>query len=122
MGAAAGCEACIANVIRISLRYANLSTLEDGYGINLLPLATFAMDFYKEDNCENFKPRTIDKNLNETDIKLLSKMHKAISIIQFKLEGKIIKRRPEFKMEERLLLDKINIKEGTLNLSEKFIN
>ncbi|EJP6473623.1 fructose-1,6-bisphosphatase [Clostridium botulinum] len=119
MGAAAGCEACIANVIRISLRYANLSTLEDGYGINLLPLATFAMDFYKEDNCENFKPRTIDKNLNETDIKLLSKMHKAISIIQFKLEGQIIKRRTEFKMEERLLLDKININEGSLNLNGK---
>lgn len=119
MGAASGSEACIANVIRISLRYANLSTLEDGYGINLLPLATFAMDYYENDECKGFKPRTIDKTLNDTDKKLLSKMHKAISIIQFKLEGQIIQRRPEFKMEKRLLLDKINLQENIVTVEGK---
>ncbi|WP_050608040.1 fructose-bisphosphatase class III [Clostridium niameyense] len=119
MGAASGSEACIANVIRISLRYANLSTLEDGYGINLLPLATFAMDFYEDDECKGFKPRTIDKTLNDTDKKLLSKMHKAISIIQFKLEGQIIQRRPEFKMEKRLLLDKMDLQKNIVTVEGK---
>ncbi|NEZ47513.1 fructose-1,6-bisphosphatase [Clostridium niameyense] len=119
MGAASGSEACIANVIRISLRYANLSTLEDGYGINLLPLATFAMDYYEDDECKGFKPRTIDKTLNDTDKKLLSKMHKAISIIQFKLEGQIIQRRPEFKMEKRLLLDKMDLQKNIVTVEGK---
>lgn len=119
MGAAAGSEACIANVIRISLRYANLATLEDGYGINLLPLATFAMDFYGDDPCTNFAPRTIEKTLSDTDFNLLSKMHKAISIIQFKLEGQLIKRRSEFEMNNRLLLDKMNLEDKTIKLNGK---
>ncbi|GAA0739515.1 fructose-1,6-bisphosphatase [Clostridium oceanicum] len=119
MGAAAGSEACIANVIRISLRYANLATLEDGYGINLLPLATFAMDFYGDDPCTNFAPRTIEKTLSDTDFNLLSKMHKAISIIQFKLEGQLIKRRSEFEMDNRLLLDKMNLEDKTIKLNGK---
>ncbi len=119
MGAAAGSEACIANVIRISLRYANLATLEDGYGINLLPLATFAMDFYGDDPCTNFAPRTIEKTLSTTDFNLLSKMHKAISVIQFKLEGQLIKRRSEFEMDNRLLLDKMNLEDKTIKLDGK---
>lgn len=116
MGAAAGCEACICNVLRISLRYANLRTIEDGYGINLLPLATFAMEFYGDDPCKGFIPKTLDKNINENEMILLAKMHKAISIIQFKSEGHIIKRHPEFQMDDRLLFDKIDIEKGEIDL------
>lgn len=117
MGAAAGSEACIANVLRISLRYANLSTIEDGYGINLLPLATFAMEFYTDDQCKSFKLRTIAKEINEIDYSLLTKMHKAIAIIQFKLEGHIIKNNPEFEMDNQLLLGKINYDNYTIDLN-----
>lgn len=120
IGAAAGSEACIATVIRIGARYANLGTIEDGYGINLLPLATFAIDFYKHDDCLGFKPKIEDgKDCSEKDIKLIAQMHKAIAIIQFKLEGKIIKRRPYFRMQDRLLLNKINYEENTINLEGK---
>lgn len=120
MGAAAGSEACIATVIRTSSRYANLSTIEEGYGINLLPLATFAIDFYGDDECSAFAPKIENgKDYTDKDLNLMAKMHKAISIIQFKLEGEIIKRRPYFKMEDRLLLNKINYKEGTINLDGK---
>ncbi|OFI05468.1 fructose-1,6-bisphosphatase class 3 [Clostridium acetireducens DSM 10703] len=119
MGAAAGSKACISNVLRISLRYANLSTVEDGYGINLLPLATFAMDFYKEDPCKNFTPKAIDKKISKSELSLFSKMHKAISIIQFKLEGQLIKKHPEFLMDDQLLLDKINFKDNSIKLGEK---
>lgn len=120
MGAAAGSEACIATVLRICARYVNLDTVEDGYGINMLPLATFALDFYKDDECTAFKPK-VDANMDysEKDIKLISKMHKAISIIQFKLEGEIINRRPHLGMENRLLLNKINYSEGTININGK---
>jgi len=120
MGAAAGSEACIGTVIRICARYANLSTIEDGYGINLLPLASFAIDFYKQDECLGFKPRIENaKDYSDKEIKLIAKMHKAIAIIQFKLEGAVIKRRPYFEMEDRLLLNKINYEEGTINLGGK---
>lgn len=119
MGAAAGCEACTANVLRICLRYANLNTIEEGYGINLLPLATFAMEIYANDSCANFVPRSIDKNISNKDLDIFAKMHKAISIIQFKLEGNAIKNHPEFKMEDRLLLDKIDIEKGEINISGK---
>ena len=108
MGAAAGCEACICNVLRISLRYANLDTIEDGYGINLLPLATFAMDFYNDDPCKGFIPKILDKDISENDLNLIAQMHKAISIIQFKLEGHVIKRHPDFEMHDRLLFDEID--------------
>lgn len=120
MGAASGSEACIATVIRIAARYANLDTIEDGYGINLLPLATFALEFYNNDPCTNFKPKT-EKNrkYSETDEKLISKMHKAISIIQFKLESQIIKRNPKFEMNDRLLIEKVNFKSGTINIDGK---
>ena len=122
MGAAAGNTACIANVIRMSMRYANLSTLEDGYGINLLPLATFAMDVYKDDPCMQFQPLLSEINDNKPDEKtqrLIAQMHKAIAIIQFKLEAEIIKRHPEYKMDDRLLLDKIDFKKGTVKIGGK---
>ncbi|EKQ57513.1 MULTISPECIES: fructose-bisphosphatase class III [unclassified Clostridium] len=120
MGAAAGSEACIATVIRTCARYANLNTIEDGYGINLLPLATFAIDFYGNDECLAFKPKIEnEKDYTDKDLNLMARMHKAISIIQFKLEGEIIKRRPYFRMEDRLLLNKIDYKEGTIKLVEQ---
>jgi fructose-1,6-bisphosphatase-3 len=116
MGAASGNLASIANIIRISLRYQNIDTLEDAYGINMLPLATFAMETYKDDPCDLFAPKTevIDKN---TD--LVKKMHKAISIIQFKLEGEIIKRNPHFNMDDRLVLDKVDFNKGIITIKEK---
>lgn len=114
MGAASGNTSCMANVIRMSMRYGNLATLEDGYGINLLPLATFAMDTYAKDPCKVFMPKTsaADADYNEKTLRLISQMHKAITIIQFKLEAQIIDRRPEFKMENRKLLDKIDFERG----------
>jgi fructose-1,6-bisphosphatase-3 len=122
MGAAAGNTACIANVIRMSMRYANLGTLEDGYGINLLPLATFAMDTYKDDPCTQFEPLLSEYSDNKPDEKtarLIAQMHKAIAIIQFKLEAEIIHRHPEYKMEDRLLLDKIDFKKATIKIGDK---
>lgn len=122
MGAAAGNTACIANVIRMSMRYANLTTLEDGYGINLLPLATFAMDVYKDDPCTQFQPLLSEYNDNKPDEKtarLIAQMHKAIAIIQFKLEAEIIRRHPEYKMEDRLLLDKIDFQKGSVRIDGK---
>ncbi len=120
MGAACGNPACMANVLRISLRYANLETLEDGYGINLLPLATFATDTYGEDPCDIYMPKTIeDPTITPSQIKLIARMHKAISIIQFKLEGDIIKRREEFGMKDRLLLDKIDYDKGVVKIDGK---
>lgn len=120
MGAAAGSEACIATVLRISARYANLDTIEDGYGINMLPLATFAIEFYRNDPCESFKPKA-DNNIELSDKEniLIAQMHKAIAVIQFKLEGEIIKRRPHFNMNDRLLLDKVNFKDGTIDIYGK---
>jgi fructose-1,6-bisphosphatase-3 len=120
IGAASGSQVCMANVIRNSARYANLSTIEDGYGINLLPLATFAMDFYGDDTCEKFLPK-IEYNTNYTvsELQLITKMHKAIAVIQFKLEGEIIKRHPEFKMDSRLLLNNIDFNDGTITIDEK---
>ena len=121
MGAAAGNLGSIANVIRMSLRYGNLATLEDGYGINLLPLATFAMEVYGDDPCKLFVPRTkfSDNVFDEKTIRLISQMHKAITIIQFKLEGEIIRRRPEFEMDDRMLLHKIDLSRGTVHLKGK---
>lgn len=114
MGAAAGNDACIANVIRQAMRYANLATIEDGYGINLLPLATFAMDTYAEDSCTIFEPHVkfSDGNYNERTLRLIAQMHKAIAVIQFKLEAAIIDRRPEFQMENRKLLHMIDFEKG----------
>lgn len=120
MGAAAGSEVCIANVIRNSARYANLDTIEDDYGINLLPLATFAMEHYKDDPCLNFIPNfDNDTSYSKNELRLISQMHKAIAIIQFKLEKEIIDRHPEFELEHRLLLGNINFTDGTIKLNAK---
>ena len=119
MGAAAGNPCCIANVIRISAKYGNLNILEEGYGINLIPLARLAMMKYDQDSCEAFK---LDYREDEYDVKeamLDEKMHKAIAIIQFKLEGQLILRRPEFQMEHRLLLDKMDLEKGTVMVEGK---
>jgi len=120
MGAAAGSEACMANVIRMSLRYTNLATLEDGYGINLLPLATFALEIYGDDPCSLFKPKMgEDEVVKQKQIKMISQMHKAITIIQLKLEGQVIERNPELDMEDRKLLHLIDYTKGTINLNGK---
>ena len=119
MGAAAGNDCCIANVLRLSLRYGNMATLEDGYGINLVPLATFAMETYASDPCDLFGPR-LDKDdttHNEKTRRLIAQMHKAISIIQFKLEAQMILRRPEWKMEDRLVLQNIDKERGVYTLN-----
>ena len=119
MGAAAGQKVCVANAIRISARYANLDIVEDIYGVNILPLATFALEVYKDDPCVEFMPKMSDDEASTTEKSLIAKMHKAISIIQFKLEAEIIKRRPEFEMDHRLLLSKVNYDEGTIELKGK---
>lgn len=119
MGAAAGNDCCIANVMRIALRYANQSVLQDGYGINILPLATFAMDVYANDDCRQFIPKDFNGSIATKDSQLLAMMHKAISIIQFKLEGDMIMRHPEFEMDNRLLLNFINYDKGTIIIEGK---
>lgn len=122
MGACAGNDGCICNVIRLSLRYANLLTLEDGYGINLMPLATFAMEQYKDDPCEKFKPILNSENkdrFDEKTLRLMAMMHKAISVLQFKAEAKIFLRNPLWKMEDRCLLNKIDYANGTIELDGK---
>ena len=119
MGAASGSAACICNVIRISAKYGNLDLLEDGYGINLVPLARFAMKWYDKDSCDCFKLDYREDEYDVHDAFLDEKMHKAITIMQFKLEGQLIKEHPEFEMEKRLLLDKIDIKKGTVCVEGK---
>ncbi|MDF9796659.1 fructose-1,6-bisphosphatase-3 [Catalinimonas alkaloidigena] len=120
MGAACGSEACMANVLRLSLRYGNTDTLEKGYGIHLMPLASFAIEHYKTDKSIVFDPKVSpDDMLNASEQWLNRLMHKAISIIQFKLEGQLIGRRPEFQLNDRLLLDKINYKKGSISLHNK---
>ena len=118
MGAAAGSEACLSTVIRICLRYLNMETLENGYAISLLPLASFAMDVYGKDPCRQFWPKlSSEEEYTDNELRLMAQMHKAITIIQLKLEGQIIKRRPHYHMEDRLLLDKIDHKQGTVLLN-----
>lgn len=122
MGACSGNDACICNVIRLSLRYANLLTLEDGYGINLVPLATFAMEHYNDDPCTLFMPILNSENQNRFDektIRLMGMMHKAITILQFKAEAQIFLRNPSWKMEDRCLLRNINFEKGTITLDGK---
>lgn len=121
MGAAAGNDACICSVIRISLRYANLTTLEEGYGINMVPLATFAMDAYAEDPCTEFRPILSGEaeNLNEKTIRLTAQMHKAIAVMQFKLEAQLYEKHPEWKMQDRELFNFIDYDHGTIMLEGK---
>ena len=118
MGAACGHLACIATVLRIAVRYGNLDTLEDGYGINLIPLATFALDTYQDVDCDTFAIK-FNTNYNTKDLSLDMKIHKAIAIMQFKLEGQIIKKHPEFHMDDRLLLDKIDYQKKTVTVYGK---
>ena len=119
MGAACGSKLAISNVLRNSARYNTLDTLEEGYGINLLPLARFADKYYSDDHCEIFMPRTLHKGPDEDEELLVAKMHKAIAIIQFKLEKSLIARNPQFELEDRLLLDKINYETGTISINGK---
>jgi len=120
MGAAAGNNACICNVLRLSLRYANLATLEEGYGINLVPLATFAMETYGDDPCNEFMPRLLTGNtLDDKTMRLTAQMHKAICVIQFKKEAQIFHRRPEWHMEGRCLLEHIDYERGVCTIDGK---
>ena len=121
MGAAAGNDACICNVIRLSLRYGNLPTLEEGYGINLVPLATFAMETYKNDPCTEFIPKTSGgaSQLDEKTLRLMAQMHKAIAVIQFKVESQIIAKHPEWKMNDRCLFEHVDYQNGTIELQGK---
>ena len=120
MGAAAGNKSCIANVLRLALRYDNQSVLEDGYGINLLPLATLAIEIYGNDDCAIFMPKeNEERNYSSKSMRLAAQMHKAIAIIQFKTEGEIIKRRPDFEMDDRLLLQGIDAARGIITIGGK---
>lgn len=122
MGAMAGNRACQCNVIRLSLRYANMTTLEEGYGINLMPLATFAIDTYGDDPCEEFIPKISSADsarVDEKSIRLAALMHKAITILQFKEEAAIIKRHAKWKMSDRLMLNYIDYDKGTITLNCK---
>ena len=109
MGAMAGNQALIATVLRVSIRYANIETLEEGYGINLLPLANFAMETYGNDPCTIWQTKDFENNPRLTrSAQLMAKMHKAISIIQFKLEGQTVRRHPEWHMDHRAVLDHLD--------------
>ncbi len=117
MGAAAGQKSCIATVIRNSIRYGNLDILEDGYGINMMPLATFAMEVYKEDACKVFEMKGT-AHYNAMEQELGRKMHKAITVIQFKLEGQLIQKHKDFQMEDRCLLHRIDPEKGIITMAD----
>lgn len=117
MGAASGNPALIANVIRIALGYNSFDVLEDGYGLNLRPLSVFASEVYRDDPCTNFYPRTLDEVIYDSvNLELTAKMHKAIAVIQFKLEGQLMKRRPEYRMESRRLWEKTDFRKGEVEI------
>ena len=119
MGASAGNDACICNVLRLSLRYANLSTIEE-YGINLVPLATFALEVYGDDPCEEFLPKLLHGNeMDEKTRQLTAKMHKAITVIQLKSEAQIFERHPEWNMKDRCLFDHVDYKRGVCTIDGK---
>mgnify|MGYP002511578795 CR=1 FL=1 len=120
MGAATGNLACICNVLRIAISYNSFDVLEDGYGINLRPLSMFAANAYRDDPCERFTPHILDQNIYDAvDPGLAAKMHKAIAIIQFKVEGQIIKRHPEYEMEHRRLLEQVDFEKGIVRVNSK---
>lgn len=117
MGAATGQLACIAAVIRTSIRYGNLDLIEDGYGINMVPLATFAMDAYRDDPCERFVLKdSTEEERSQKETEMNRKMHKAIAIIRFKLEGQLIQKWPQFGMENRCLLHRIDYENKTVEI------
>jgi len=120
MGAAAGSRTCIATVLNNSITYKNLDVIEIGYGISLRPLALFANDVYKDSDISIYMPKgTGDGSFSQDDDRLVARMHKAIGIIQFKLEGQTIRRNPDFGMEARLLLDKIDFAAGTVTVGDR---
>lgn len=119
MGAATGHLACIAAVIRTSIRYGNLDLLEEGYGINMLPLATLAMKVYENDPCDRFVQKDNNSNTTKIENEMVRKMHKAIAIIRFKLDGQLIQKYPEFGMEEQLRLSHIDYEKGTITIEGK---
>ncbi|MDB1973683.1 fructose-1,6-bisphosphatase [[Clostridium] symbiosum] len=120
MGASTGNPACICNVLRIAISYNGFDVLEDGYGINIRPLSMFAAKVYSDDPCERFMPRILDQNIYDAvDPGLAAKMHKAIAVIQFKVEGQIIRRHPEYEMDSRILLTVIDYQRGTVVIEGK---
>lgn len=121
MGAAAGNVACICNVIRLSLRYANLTTLEEGYGINLVPLATFAMETYGDTACKEFVPKSSGESmkLDEKTMRLTALMHKAIAVLQFKVEAQLFEKHPHWQMTDRAMLRHIDYTRGVITLDGK---
>ena len=120
MGASTGNPACICNVLRIAISYNGFDVLEDGYGINIRPLSMFAAKVYSDDPCERFMPRILDQNIYDAvDPGLAAKMHKAIAVIQFKVEGQIIRRHPEYEMDSRILLPAIDYQRGTVVIEGK---
>ena len=120
MGASTGNPACIYNVLRIAISYNGFDVLEDGYGINIRPLSMFAAKVYSDDPCERFMPRILDQNIYDAvDPGLAAKMHKAIAVIQFKVEGQIIRRHPEYEMDSRILLTAIDYQRGTVVIEGK---
>lgn len=120
MGASTGNPACICNVLRIAISYNGFDVLEDGYGINIRPLSMFAAKVYSDDPCERFMPRILDQNIYDAvDPGLAAKMHKAIAVIQFKVEGQIIRRHPEYVMDSRILLTAIDYQRGTVVIEGK---
>ncbi len=116
MGAAAGSEACMCNVLRNTIRYANLSVLEDAYGINLVPLMRLAMECYEESPGKAFAIHVSGDDYDTSFLEIDAKMHKAISVIQFKVEGQLIMSHPDWEMQDRLLLDKVDFEKGTIDL------
>ena len=118
MGAAAGSRTCIATVLNNSITYKNLDVIEIGYGISLRPLALFAAEYYKDSDVSGYMPKgnTHGDFLKADDDVLIARMHKAISIIQFKLEGQTILRNPDFKMDDRLMLGRIDFDRGTIDI------
>ena len=119
MGAATGHLACIAAVVRTSIRYGTLDVLEEGYGINMLPLATLAMKVYEDDPCERFVQKEHTSNTTRIENELVRKMHKAIAIIRFKLDGQLIQKYPEFGMQSQHRLSNINFEKGTIMIEGK---
>lgn len=116
IGAACGSEVCMADVLRISLRYATLETLQEGYGLNLSLLVRLTINQYQDNYSSTFKVKDDEVYRKEKDLKLLSQMQKAIAVIMFKLEGQLIMRRPEFGLEHRMLLHRMDVKSGTLKI------
>ncbi|MCF7923638.1 MAG: fructose-1,6-bisphosphatase [Candidatus Izimaplasma sp.] len=122
IGASCGSNVMIANVIRIAARYNNLDTFEDGYGINLIPLARLAEKYYRNDPCKEFYPKDSSNINNLEDLSFIARIHKAISIIQFKLEGEVIKRNPTFDLDDRLLLDKLDFNKNQIKISNQYFD